>query len=83
MLLLFLLSAFPFPTFFCGAFFEGACKSKALGICPYNNITPRPIMKEDSMDLDPSAWAIIILAATAVGGGLLFWSTKPKPKKKP
>jgi hypothetical protein len=37
-------------------------------------------MKEDSMDLDPSAWAIIILVATAVGGGLLFWVTKPKKK---
>jgi len=32
------------------------------------------------MDLDPTAWVIIILVATIAGGGLLFWSTKPRKK---
>ena len=32
------------------------------------------------MDLDPTAWVIIILVATLVGGGLMYWSTKPRKK---
>jgi hypothetical protein len=41
-------------------------------------------MKEEVMDIDPSIfWVITILAASAAGGGVLLWFTKPKPKKKP
>jgi len=32
------------------------------------------------MDLDPVVWVIIILAVTALGGGLMFRSTKPRKK---
>ena len=33
------------------------------------------------MDLNPVAWVIIILVVTALGGGLLFWSTKPRKNR--
>jgi len=32
------------------------------------------------MDLDPVVWVIIILAATTIAGGLMFWSSKPRKK---
>lgn len=32
------------------------------------------------MDLSPTIWVAIILAATAVSGGLMMWSSKPKKK---
>lgn len=32
------------------------------------------------MDLDPVVWVIIIFAATAVAGGIMLWSSKPKKK---
>jgi hypothetical protein len=36
--------------------------------------------KEGFMDLDPAVWVVIILAATAVAGGLMFWSSKPRKR---
>jgi|SwirhirootsSR2_FD_contig_81_1550902_length_1011_multi_3_in_0_out_0_3 hypothetical protein len=32
------------------------------------------------MDLDPVVWVIIILVVTALAGGLMFWSSKPRKK---
>jgi hypothetical protein len=32
------------------------------------------------MDLDPVVWVVIILAVTAVAGGLMFWSSKPRKR---
>jgi hypothetical protein len=34
------------------------------------------------MDLDPVVWVIIILVATAVGGGLMLWSTGSRNKRR-
>jgi hypothetical protein len=34
------------------------------------------------MDLDPIMWVIIILAATAVSGVLMLWSTGRSKKKR-
>ena len=36
--------------------------------------------REGFMDLDPVVWVVIILAATAVAGGFMFWSSKPRKK---
>jgi hypothetical protein len=33
------------------------------------------------MDLDPITWVIIILAATAVSGALMLWSTGRNKKR--
>lgn len=33
------------------------------------------------MDLDPVMWVVIILVVTAIAGGLMLWSTKPKRKQ--
>ncbi len=33
------------------------------------------------MDMDPVMWVVVILVATAVAGGLMLWSTKPKKKQ--
>jgi hypothetical protein len=32
------------------------------------------------MDIDPVMWVVIILVVTAIAGGLMLWSTKPKKK---
>ena len=32
------------------------------------------------MDLSPTVWVVIILGATAISGGLMMWSSKPKKK---
>ena len=32
------------------------------------------------MDLDPVVWVAIILGATAIAGGLMWWSSKPRKK---
>jgi len=34
------------------------------------------------MDLSPTMWVIIILAVTALSGGLMLWSTGSKKKKR-
>jgi hypothetical protein len=33
------------------------------------------------MDLDPVVWVIIILVVTALAGGFMFWSTKPRKNR--
>jgi hypothetical protein len=33
------------------------------------------------MDLDPTMWVIIILAATAISGGIMLWSSNSRKKK--
>jgi hypothetical protein len=33
-------------------------------------------------DLDPTMWVIIILAATAISGALMLWSTGRNKKKR-
>ncbi len=33
------------------------------------------------MDLSPTTWVVIILIATAIGGGLMLWSTTPRKKR--
>jgi hypothetical protein len=33
------------------------------------------------MDMDPVMWVVIILVVTAIAGGLMLWSTKPKKKQ--
>lgn len=34
------------------------------------------------MDLSPETWVGIILFATVIGGGIMFWGTSPGKKKK-
>jgi hypothetical protein len=33
------------------------------------------------MDLSPTVWVIIILAATAISGVLMWWSSGPRKKR--
>jgi hypothetical protein len=35
---------------------------------------------EGDMDMDPVMWVVIILAVTALAGGLMLWSSKPRKK---
>jgi hypothetical protein len=32
------------------------------------------------MDMDPVMWVVIILVVTAIAGGLMLWSSKPKKR---
>ena len=33
------------------------------------------------MDLSPTMWVVIILVATALGVGIMWWSTTPRKKR--